>query len=282
LTEIICSKAQLGKLCLLVIQQRRINYCRCAINFFERSNVVIPQVRQADRVTPENLGNFNVRSSSGQMFPLSTVIKIDVKPEPNRLPQFNQMNAATISAVLKPGVTMGQAVSFMQAQKLSPGMTVDWLSDSRQYVQEGNRLIVTFGMALIVIFLVLAAQFESFRDPLVIMVTVPLAVCGALLPLYFGFTTLNIYAAFLPTADRGASNEIGATLDRLMANDQTRTLPTIAETENASTPNAGLDLIQSKVRTKRAPNLENQSDLGTTGAHHANTKPNENNGATIS
>ena len=162
-------------------------------NFFERSYVVIPQVRQADRVTPENLGNFNVRSSSGQMFPLSTVIKIDVKPEPNRLPQFNQMNAATISAVLKPGVTMGQAVSFMQAQKLSPGMTVDWLSDSRQYVQEGNRLIVTFGMALIVIFLVLAAQFESFRDPLVIMVTVPLAVCGALLPLYFGFTTLNIY-----------------------------------------------------------------------------------------
>ncbi|WP_375763143.1 efflux RND transporter permease subunit [Bradyrhizobium sp. Pha-3] len=162
-------------------------------NFFERSYEVIPQVRQADRVTPEGLGNFNVRSSSGQMFPLSTVIKVNVKPEPNRLPQFNQMNAATISAVLKPGVTMGQAVSFMQAQKLSPGMTVDWLSDSRQYVQEGNRLIVTFGMALIVIFLVLAAQFESFRDPLVIMVTVPLAVCGALLLLYFGFTTLNIY-----------------------------------------------------------------------------------------
>ncbi|WP_050402003.1 efflux RND transporter permease subunit [Bradyrhizobium embrapense] len=162
-------------------------------NFFERSYEVIPQVRQADRITPDNLGNFNVRSSSGQMFPLSTVIKVNVKPEPNRLPQFNQMNAATISAVLKPGVTMGQAVAFMQAQKLSPGMTVDWLSDSRQYVQEGNRLIVTFGMALIVIFLVLAAQFESFRDPLVIMVTVPLAVCGALLPLYFGFTTLNIY-----------------------------------------------------------------------------------------
>ncbi|OMI08157.1 multidrug efflux protein [Bradyrhizobium brasilense] len=162
-------------------------------NFFERSYEVIPQVRQADRITPEGLGNFNVRSSSGQMFPLSTVIKVNVKPEPNRLPQFNQMNAATISAVLKPGVTMGQAVSFMQGQKLSPGMTVDWLSDSRQYVQEGNRLIVTFGMALIVIFLVLAAQFESFRDPLVIMVTVPLAVCGALLPLYFGFTTLNIY-----------------------------------------------------------------------------------------
>ena len=95
-------------------------------------------------------------------------------------------------------------------------------------------------------------------------------------------TTLNIYAAFLPTADRGASNEIGATLDRLMANGQTRTSQAVSENENAGTANTGNDLIQSKVRTKRAPNLENQSDLGTTGAHHANTKPNENNGATIS
>ncbi len=162
-------------------------------NFFERSYDVIPQVRQADRLTPDSLGRYEVRSRSGQMIPLSTVIKVDVSPQPNRLPQFNQMNSATLSAVLKPGVTMGQAVAFMQAQPLSPGVTVDWLSDSRQFVKEGNRLTVSFGMALVVIFLVLAAQYESFRDPLVIMVTVPLAVCGALLPLYLGFTTLNIY-----------------------------------------------------------------------------------------
>ncbi|GKW43643.1 hypothetical protein PEC301879_35010 [Pectobacterium carotovorum subsp. carotovorum] len=76
---------------------------------------------------------------------------------------------------------------------MPPSTQVDWLSDSRQFVKEGNRLIVSFGFALIVIFLVLAAQYESFRDPLVILVTVPLAICGALLPLWLGFATMNIY-----------------------------------------------------------------------------------------
>src|SRR3546814_8771634 len=88
---------------------------------------------------------------------------------------------------------MGQAVDFLKSQPLPVGTTVDWLSDSRQYVTEGNRLTVSFGFALVVIFLVLAAQFESFRDPLVILVTVPLAICGALAPLYLGYATLNIY-----------------------------------------------------------------------------------------
>src|SRR5690606_6553314 len=120
--------------------------------------------------------------------PLSTVVSVDIRPQANRLPQFNQMNAATVSAVLAPGATMGQAVDFLQAQPLPPGFEVDWLSDSRQYVSEGNRLTISFGFALVVIFLVLAAQFESFRDPLVILVTVPLAVCGALIPLYLGYT----------------------------------------------------------------------------------------------
>ena len=103
------------------------------------------------------------------------------------------MNAVTLSAVLAPGVTMGEAVKFLQSQPLPPGATVDWLSDSRQYVKEGNQLTVSFALALVVIFLVLAAQFESWRDPLVILVTVPLAVCGALIPIYLGFATLNIY-----------------------------------------------------------------------------------------
>jgi multidrug efflux pump len=103
------------------------------------------------------------------------------------------MNAATLSAVLMPGTTMGEAVDFLQSQQLPAGYEVDWLSDSRQYVYEGNALTVSFGFALVVIFLVLAAQFESFRDPLVILVTVPLAVCGALIPLYLGYATLNIY-----------------------------------------------------------------------------------------
>ncbi len=162
-------------------------------NFHDRSYDVIPQVRGENRLTPENLGHYYVRSRSGAMIPLSTVITVDVKPSANRLPQFNQMNSTTFSGVLAPGVTMGQAVAFMEKQPRAPGVSIDWLADSRQYVQEGNRLTISFGFALIVIFLVLAAQYESFRDPLVILVTVPLAVCGALLPLYLGFSTLNIY-----------------------------------------------------------------------------------------
>ncbi|MBW8755514.1 MAG: efflux RND transporter permease subunit, partial [Sphingomonadales bacterium] len=162
-------------------------------NYFDRSYDVIAQVPQDRRLTPESLGRFYVKARSGELVPLSTVVKVDMRPQANRLPQFNQMNSATLSAILAPGVTMGQAVEFLQSQPLPPGFQVDWVSDSRQYVHEGNRLTVSFGFALVVIFLVLAAQFESFRDPLVILVTVPLAVCGALIPLYLGFATLNIY-----------------------------------------------------------------------------------------
>ncbi|MEN3950915.1 efflux RND transporter permease subunit [Iodidimonas sp. SYSU 1G8] len=162
-------------------------------NYFDRSYDVITQVPQADRVTPDRLGHYYVRTGSGELAPLSTVTRIEMRPQANRLPQFNQMNSATLSGVLAPGVTMGQAVDFLKAQELPRGSSIDWMGDARQYVEEGNRLTVSFLFALVVIFLVLAAQFESFRDPLVILVTVPLAVCGALAPLYLGFVTLNIY-----------------------------------------------------------------------------------------
>ena len=162
-------------------------------NYHDRSYDVIAQVPQDRRLTPDAIGRFYVKAQGGALVPLSTVVKVDMHPQANQLPQYNQMNSATLSAILAPGATMGQAVEFLQAQQLPPGFQVDWLSDSRQYVYEGNSLTISFGFALIVIFLVLAAQFESFRDPLVILVTVPLAVCGALIPLYLGFTTLNIY-----------------------------------------------------------------------------------------
>ncbi|WP_340317144.1 efflux RND transporter permease subunit [Rhizorhabdus argentea] len=162
-------------------------------NWHDRSYDVIAQVPQDKRITPDSLGEFYVKTASGKLVSLSTVAHVEIRPQPNQLPQFNQMNSATLSAVLLPGVTMGQAVDFLKSQPLPPGTRVDWLSNSRQYVHEGNQLTVSFAFALIVIFLVLAAQFESFRDPLVILVTVPLAVCGALIPLYLGFATLNIY-----------------------------------------------------------------------------------------
>ncbi|MGB3847934.1 MAG: efflux RND transporter permease subunit [Sphingopyxis sp.] len=162
-------------------------------NWHDRSYDVIAQVPSAHRLTPANLGQYHIKTASGTLVPLSTVTSVEMHPGANRLSQFNQMNSVTLSAILAPGVTMGQAVDFLKGQPLPAGTSVDWLSDSRQYVTEGDRLTISFGFALIVIFLVLAAQFESFRDPLVILVTVPLAICGALVPLWLGYTTLNIY-----------------------------------------------------------------------------------------
>ncbi|NIF73195.1 MMPL family transporter [Burkholderia sp. Ap-962] len=162
-------------------------------NFKGRSYDVIPQVARGERLTPETLARYYVKTRSGAMIPLSTVVRVTTGNQASMLNQFNQMNAVTLSAVPAAGVTMGQAVDFLAAQSLPHGYSIDWLGESRQYVQEGNRLTVTFVFALIVIFLVLAAQFESLRDPLVILVSVPLSVCGALVPLYLGYATLNIY-----------------------------------------------------------------------------------------
>ncbi|WEK04727.1 MAG: efflux RND transporter permease subunit [Candidatus Devosia phytovorans] len=162
-------------------------------NYYDRSYDVIPQVAAKDRVTPEDVGSYHVRTASGTTVPLSTIVTSTATVQANRLGQFNQMNAATLSGVLLPGATMGEAVEYMQSQPLSPGMSIDWLADSRQFVTEGNQLTVAFGLALVVIFLVLAAQYESFRDPFVILLTVPLALSGALVPLFLGFTTINIY-----------------------------------------------------------------------------------------
>ena len=168
------------------------------VNRFEfrgRSYDVIPQVKRRFRADAAGLGRFYVRAGSGALLPLDTIVKPSQRTEPNQLGQYNQMNAATISAVLAPGVTMGEAVAFLQLQgdRLPAGLGTAWLGESRQYVTEGNQLTIAFGLSLVVIFLVLAAQFESFRDPFVILVSVPLSIFGALLPLWFGYATLNIF-----------------------------------------------------------------------------------------
>ncbi|MDR1936778.1 MAG: efflux RND transporter permease subunit, partial [Candidatus Accumulibacter sp.] len=162
-------------------------------NYHDRSYDVITQVRRDERMTPEDIGRFYIKTQSGAMTPLSSVTRIEMRPQANQLAQFDQMNSATLALLPRPGVSMGEAVGFLEAQPLPVGMTVDWLGESRQFVQEGNRLLISFALALVVIFLVLAAQFESLSDPLVILVTVPLAVCGALVPLWLGYATLNIY-----------------------------------------------------------------------------------------
>jgi multidrug efflux pump len=164
-------------------------------NLEGRSYQVIPQVPRGIRLSPESLGGYYVPTTTGQQVPLSTVVSIETGTDPNALTHYNQLNSATFQAVPMPGVTVGQAVDFLEgeAKKMPAGFSHDYLADSRQYVQEGNQLAITFGFALIIIFLVLAAQFESLRDPLVIMISVPMAIVGALIPLFFGLATMNIY-----------------------------------------------------------------------------------------
>ncbi|ALL67616.1 RND multidrug efflux transporter [Paraburkholderia caribensis MBA4] len=160
-----------------------------------RSYDVIPQLPRSERMSGDVLVGQYVRATNGQPIPLSTLVSFDTKVEANKLTQFNQLNSATLQAVPARGVSVGDAVKFLSAQAdlLPNGFTHDWLSDARQYIQEGNALMMTFAFALVVIYMVLAAQFESLRDPLVILISVPMSICGALIPLFLGYASLNIY-----------------------------------------------------------------------------------------
>ncbi len=160
-----------------------------------RAYDVIPQSLREQRLTPQALARQFVRTQDNTLVPLSTVVSVAVKVEPNKLTQFNQQNAATLQAIPAPGVSMGEAVAFLerQANALPAEFSHDWQGDSRQYTQEGSALAFAFLAALVIIYLVLAAQYESLKDPLIILITVPLSICGALLPLALGYATMNIY-----------------------------------------------------------------------------------------
>ncbi|WP_353632759.1 efflux RND transporter permease subunit [Pseudomonas vranovensis] len=160
-----------------------------------RSYDVIPQAPRDQRLTPALLESYYIRTASGGQVPLSTVISLERGVEANALTQFNQLNSATLVAIPAPDVTLGQAILFLQqeAAKLPADYQHDFLGESRQFLQEQGGFAITFAFALAFIFLVLAAQFESVRDPLLILTTVPLAACGALTAMFFGLATLNIY-----------------------------------------------------------------------------------------
>ncbi|HHF6467772.1 TPA: efflux RND transporter permease subunit [Haemophilus influenzae] len=168
-----------------------------------RAYKVISQVKRDDRLSPESFQNYYLTASNGQSVPLSSVISMKLETQPTSLPRFSQLNSAEISAVPMPGTSSGDAIAWLQQQandNLPQGYTYDFKSEARQLVQEGNALTTTFILAVVIIFLVLAIQFESIRDPMVIMISVPLAVSGALVSLnllsFFGIagTTLNIYS----------------------------------------------------------------------------------------
>ncbi|PWK68130.1 efflux RND transporter permease subunit [Aminobacter sp. AP02] len=157
---------------------------------------IIMQVPDQYRGNPERLGEFYVRSVNGQMVPLSAVVTIKTNSSPAAIEQFNQLNSATISALPVPGVTTGDGLKTIEdiARPLLPaGFFIDYAGQSRLESEQGNTILIAFALAIVVIYLVLAAQFESFRDPLIIMMSVPLSIFGAIVPLNLGLGTLNIY-----------------------------------------------------------------------------------------
>jgi multidrug efflux pump len=175
------------------------------VNYFAldgRSYKVIPQVQQSSRLNTDQLLDYYVRAADGSSVPLSTVAKIVTKAIPQSLNHFQQLNSATIQGVAFPGVSQAEALETLKdlaARTLPQGYSVDYGGASRQYVQETGGFVVTFAFALIIIYLSLAALFESFRDPLIILFSVPMSIAGALVFLMALSTvgmlgaTLNIY-----------------------------------------------------------------------------------------
>ena len=171
------------------------------VNYFDmagRSYRVIPQVQQRFRLNADQLKHYYLRSTSGNMVALSNVAHLETSTEPETINHFQQQNMATIQGVNYPTVSQGQALSYLKdlAQRtLPPNYSFDYSGPSRQYIQESGGLLFTFFFAIIIIFLALAAQFESFRDPIIILVSVPMSIAGALIFINLGIggASLNIY-----------------------------------------------------------------------------------------
>ena len=167
------------------------------VNYFSiagRSYKVIPQVLQTDRLNPGSVLDFNIKLPNGTLVAASTVASLKYSVVPESINRFQQLNSATISGVS--GASQGEVLAFLRAtvQEIAPsGYTVDYAGQSRQFMQESGGFLLTMLFAVIIVFLALAAQFESFRDPVVILVSVPLALFGAMIFIFLGFASINIY-----------------------------------------------------------------------------------------
>lgn len=171
------------------------------VDIDSRAYPIVSQAMRKDRLNPDDLTKYYVTTASGESIPLSSIVSLELTTEPAKLNRMNQLNSATISGVVSGSI--GNAVTWAKAEldkSLPQGYQYDFRAEARQYVQEGNAMVMTFGLAVIIIYLVLAIQFESWRDPLVILVSVPLAVSGSLVVLnVLGImgkagATLNIYS----------------------------------------------------------------------------------------
>ena len=163
-----------------------------------RSYKVIPQLKRENRLDPDQLGSIYVSGPDKQLIQLSTFATLKHSTEPREIKRFQQLNSAKISGILPPGITVDQALKVLEkraAEILPRGYVIDYAGESRQLRQEGNTLVTTMILSFLLIFLVLAAQFESFRDPFIILFgSVPLALSGALLFSFLGATSINIYS----------------------------------------------------------------------------------------
>lgn len=173
-------------------------------NFVNRFNIqgrsykVIPQIKRESRLNTDQIENYYVTGPGEEMIKVSTFARLEDTVEPRSLNKFQQLNSAKIQGAVRPGATIDQGLTFLENKAreiLPPGYTIDYTGESRQLRVEGDRLIETMILSIILIFLVLAAQFESFRDPFIILLgSVPLALSGALIFTFLDFTTINIYS----------------------------------------------------------------------------------------
>jgi multidrug efflux pump len=158
---------------------------------------VLVQVRADERNAPDDISNIFVRGRGDQMIPLTSLIGVNESVAPRELNHFGQRRAVTITANLAPDYTLGQALTFMDevaAKHLKPGYSTDLNGQSREFREAGSSLILVFVLAILFIYLVLAAQFESFRDPFIILLTVPLGIAGALAVVSLVGGSLNVYS----------------------------------------------------------------------------------------
>jgi multidrug efflux pump len=171
------------------------------VNYFSmqtRSYKVTPQVQRVSRLNVDQLLDYPIANIGGVQVPLSTVAAIRTETVPETLNHFQQLNSATLSGVASPGVSQADALNYLKAlaaRTLPPGYSVDYAGPSRQFVQETTGIMGTFGFAILIAFLTLAALYESFRDPLVILISVPMSIAGALIFIALGVhgASLNIY-----------------------------------------------------------------------------------------
>jgi multidrug efflux pump len=169
------------------------------VNYFsydDRSYRVIPQVERRFRLRPEQVRDYHVATAGGELVPLGAIATLRETVEPRELLRFNQLNSATLSGVPAPGVSLGEAVDYLrrQADDLLPESYVtDWVGESRQYVSESAALLLSFALAIALMYLTLAAQYSSFRDPAIMLVSVPMSLAGALVFFALGVVSVNIY-----------------------------------------------------------------------------------------